>query len=88
MYLCETCTAHAYNSDGIHWGYSGTAATAETKYTDGTTVVYGHSERPHILFDKDGVTPMALTNGVKIQGLSNNDQSFTLLRPLRTKPAN
>ena len=88
MYICETCTAHAYSSDGIHWGYSGTAATAETKYTDGTTVVYGHSERPHILFDKDGVTPMALTNGVKIQGLSNNDQSFTLLRPLRTKPAN
>jgi hypothetical protein len=45
--------------------------------------VFGHCERPHLLFDKDGFTPIALTNGVKIQGLSNDDQSFTLLRPLQ-----
>jgi len=85
MYDCDTCTAHAYSSDGIKWHYSGTAATAETHYTDGTVVTFSHSERPHILFDKDGTTPMALTNGVKIQGVTNDDQSFTLLRPLATK---
>lgn len=85
MYTCETCTAHAYSPDGVSWTYTGTAATAETKYTDGTSEVYGHCERPHIMFDKDGVTPVALTNGVKIQGLSNDDQSFTLFRPLNTK---
>ena len=34
--------------------------------------------------DRTGKVPLALTNGVKIQGLSNDDQSFTLLRPLAT----
>jgi hypothetical protein len=32
------------------------------------------------------VTPVALTNGVKLgaqPGIANEDQSFTLLRPLR-----
>jgi hypothetical protein len=87
MYKCDTCTAHACSTDGIKWHYTGTAATAVAHYTDGSSENYGHCERPHVLFDKDGVTPIALTNGVKIQGLSNDDQSFTLLRPLNTKPA-
>jgi hypothetical protein len=85
MYSCETCTAHAASIDGISWFYTGTAATADTTYTDGSKETFGHCERPHLIFDKDGTTPVALTNGVKIQGLSNNDQSFTLLRPLRQK---
>jgi len=85
MYTCLTCTAHAYSVDGVSWSYGGTAATAETTYTDGGKETFGHCERPHMIFDKDGVTPVALTNGVKIQGLSNDDLSFTLLRPLRQK---
>lgn len=85
MYDCDSCTAHAASIDGKKWKYTGTAATAEAKYTDGTSVVYEHSERPHILFDKDGVTPVALTNGIKnSMGGVGKDQSFTLLRPLRT----
>ena len=87
QYDCDTCTAHAYSLDGIDWYYSGTAATAMTTYTDGEREDFGHCERPHILFDKDGTTPVALTNGVKIQGMSNDDQSFTLLRPLATSAA-
>ena len=83
MFDCDACTAHAYSADGTEWHYSGTAAPPDTTYSDGTKEVFSHSERPHILFDKDGVTPVALTNGVKIQGRSNDDQSFTLLRPLR-----
>jgi len=85
MYECETCTAHAYSADGDVWAYTGTAATADAVYTDGSKETFGHCERPHLIFDKDGTTPVALTNGVKIQGLSNDDQSFTLLRPLRQK---
>lgn len=85
MYKCETCTAHACSEDGTTWKYTGTAATADTVYTDGTKETFGHSERPHILFDKDGTTPVALTNGVKVQGLSNDDLAFTLMRPLRQK---
>ena len=40
------------------------------------------------MFAEDGVTPVALTNGVKMgpqPGMANDDQSFTLLRPLRTQ---
>jgi len=82
MYKCETCTAHAASEDGKTWKYTGTAADAKADYTDGTTETFGHCERPHMIFDEAGTTPVALTNGVKIQGISNDDQSFTLLRPL------
>merc|ERR1719215_374734 len=85
MYDCDTCTAHAFSVDGLKWSYGGTAATAETLYTDGGSESFGHCERPHVIFDKDGVSPVALTNGVKVPGLSNDDLSFTLLRPLRQK---
>jgi hypothetical protein len=80
---CETCTGHACSEDGLLWKWTGLAATGTATYDDGTSEVFGHCERPHLLFDKDGFTPIALTNGVKIQGLSNDDQSFTLLRPLQ-----
>jgi hypothetical protein len=71
----------------LKWTYTGTAATADTTYTDGTkeTPAFSHCERPHLVMDKTGKVPLALTNGVKIQGLSNDDQSFTLLRPLATE---
>ena len=42
-------------------------------------------ERPHLVFNEDGTLPVALTNGVKIgaqPGMQNDDQSYTLLRPL------
>ena len=88
MYDCETCTAHAFSADGLNWTYTGTAATADTAYTDGTTETFGHCERPHVIFDESGTKPIALTNGVKLtqaqSGLGNDDQSFTLLRPLAT----
>ena len=85
MYKCDACTAHAASLDGKTWKYTGTAATATTHYADGTSVTFSHSERPHILFAEDGVTPVALTNGVKDDStwLQNTDQSFTLLRPLK-----
>ena len=88
MYDCETCTAHAFSANGLNWTYTGTAATANTTYTDGTTETFGHCERPHVIFDESGTKPIALTNGVKLtqaqSGLGNDDQSFTLLRPLAT----
>ena len=77
------CGGHAFSADGKTWTYTGTAAEGLTEYNDGTTFNFSHSERPHMLFDVSGTKPIALTNGVKIQGLSNNDQSFTLLRPLK-----
>lgn len=85
MYGCETCIGHAHSADGQSWTWTGIAATADTTYTDGTTRSFSHLERPQLVFAKDMVTPIAVTNGVKTDqaGLSNNDQSFTLLRPLK-----
>merc|ERR1712107_246401 len=42
MYICETCTAHAYSVDGSKWTYTGTAATADTTYTDGGKESFGY----------------------------------------------
>jgi len=85
MYDCENCVGHAHSADGLAWTYTGTAATADTTYTDGSSVSFSHLERPQLVFAEDGFTPLALTNGVKTDqtGLSNDDQSFTLLRPLK-----
>ena len=89
MYGCgergSTCGSHGFSLDGVHWTYTGVAYTSVTKYNDGTTVEYPYCERPHLIFGKDG-QPVALTNGVKlgpVAGITNDDQSFTLLRPLR-----
>jgi hypothetical protein len=50
-------------------------------------VQYMSGDRPHLLFGKDGVTPVALTTGAGTgwgaTGM-DQDQTFTLLRPLRT----
>lgn len=92
MYGCGTCGSHAFSTDGLHWTYTGVAYTSATKFTDGTETTFGYCERPHLVFDTDGVTPVALTNGVKMgamPGMQNDDQSYTLLRPLKrdTAPA-
>eukprot|EP00039_Didymoeca_costata_P022040 m.3544 g.3544 ORF g.3544 m.3544 type:complete len:68 (+) comp2785_c0_seq2:68-271(+) len=52
----------------------------------GTSTEFPYCERPHFVFQPDGVTLAALTNGVKLgpqAGMQNDDQSYTLLRPLR-----
>merc|ERR1719329_1427243 len=89
MYDCDNCVGHAHSADGNSWTWTGIAATADTVYKDGTSATFSHLERPQLVFAKDGKTPIALTNGVKTEqtGLANNDQSFTLLRPLQQVPA-
>lgn len=84
---CANCGSHAYSpkGDGHKWTYTGVAYGPTAFYTDGTNFTFSHCERPHLVFDAKGI-PIALTTGVKTDatGLSNNDQSFTLLRPLQT----
>ena len=58
--------------------------TGVTQYDDGTSFEFVACERPHLIMDKDGVTPVALTNGVKPGWGVMQDQSFTLLRPIKT----
>lgn len=86
MFDCDNCGGHAYSADGLHWTWTGTCYTAKTQFTDGTEFQFPNCERPHMVFDKTGTKPIALTNGVKngfTQGMANNDQSYTLLRPIQ-----
>lgn len=55
-------------------------------FVDGSSTTFERVERPHIVFDADSFTPIALTNGV-VEGGSKQDQfypdySYTLLRPI------
>eukprot|EP01051_Picozoa_sp_SAG22_P007526 SAG22_NODE_533_length_9401_cov_5.643625_3_plen_302_part_00 len=90
MFGCDTCGAHAFSTtNGSSWTYTGQCYNAATQYTDHPPVNYPYCERPHLVLGAAG-EPVALTNGVKKgpqPGLANDDQSFTLLRPLNTVAA-
>eukprot|EP01007_Sphenomonas_quadrangularis_P002684 NODE_443_length_1479_cov_149.490210_g327_i0.p1 GENE.NODE_443_length_1479_cov_149.490210_g327_i0~~NODE_443_length_1479_cov_149.490210_g327_i0.p1 ORF type:complete len:402 (+),score=90.41 NODE_443_length_1479_cov_149.490210_g327_i0:45-1250(+) len=83
---------HAYSRDGINWKIADEPAYSTTvTYTNGTTLLYGKRERPHLLFDDDQ-NPIALTNGICTTPdyhLCNAnpapgyfDTSFTLIQPV------
>ena len=82
---------HAYSTDnGRVWkGYdqSITAYDDLTYYDDGDIAEFVRVERPHIIMDDDGYTPIALTNSAKLGG-KYLDYSFTLLRPINTDKNN
>ncbi len=81
----NNCGGHAFSEDGGKtWTFTGTAYSGFTEYDDGTSFEFPYCERPHLIFATDGVTPVALTNGVKPGWGQGGDQSFTLLRPLAT----
>ena len=54
-------------------------------FDDGDIITYQRMERPHLIFDKDGYTPIALTNGAE-RGSPNQqfypDYTYTILRPV------
>ena len=79
QYGCTNCGGHAFSRDGLGWNWTGIAYTANTHFDDGSNVTFRNCERPHLVFDRDGVTPVALTNGVTVE---ESDRAFTLLRPL------
>lgn len=86
MYDCgehSPCGGHAFSVDGWKWMWGGTCYNGTVRYDDGSTFDFPYVERPHLIFDRDGVTPVALTNGVKPGWGIDGDQSFTLLRPLK-----
>eukprot|EP01084_Bolivina_argentea_P268720 456516_1 len=54
-------------------------------FSDGSHITFERVERPHIIFDTDNITPIALTNGVVQAGSKEQffpDYSYTLLRPI------
>ena len=58
----EVCGGHAYSKDGINWVYTGFAYNNIIKYDDNSQLSYKRRERPHLIFDNDGCTPIALIN--------------------------
>ena len=82
---------HAFSLDnGRIWkGYdqSITAYDDLTYYENGETAQFTRCERPHIIMDKDGYTPIALSNAVVLSGIYL-DYSYTLIRPINTDKNN
>ena len=76
---------HAFSEDnGKTWnGFSHDihAYDSYTEYTDGTNFSFARLERPHLIFDTDGYTPIAITNAAQPGG-EDLDYSYTLLRPI------
>ena len=51
-------------------------------FTDGTSTTFEACERPHVVLDPTGQTPIGLTNGVIEK--NGGDAAFTLVRPIAT----
>ena len=76
---------HAFSLDGHNWTWTGQAYDGNVTFQDGTQTEFQNGDRPHLLFDKTGRTPIALTTAAGTTwgapGM-DSDQTFTLLRPL------
>eukprot|EP01083_Nonionella_stella_P050459 134207_1 len=77
----SVCGAHAYSKDGINWIYAGSSYGNFVTFMDNTNFAFTRRERPHFIFDDDGCTPIALTNGAQYGG-KYHDATYTLLQPI------
>lgn len=77
----QVCGGHAYSLDGTNWIYTGYIYNNIVDFSDGTTITYDRRERPHFIFDDDGCTPIALSNGIQYGG-TYGDATFTLIQPI------
>ena len=80
---------HAASYDGYNWVYFGYAYDTNISFIQNENenrmqnFVLHSRERPHLVFDKDGVTPLALTNGVLVNNNKyGDDRSITFLQPI------
>eukprot|EP01084_Bolivina_argentea_P238247 400262_1 len=78
----QVCGGHAFSEDGMNWIYTGYIYSNVVDFTDGSTFMFERRERPHFVFDDDGCTPIALTNGVQWGGVYD-DSTYTLLQPIK-----
>eukprot|EP01084_Bolivina_argentea_P054655 100229_1 len=76
---------HGFSLDGWSW-YMNEVGTYPKyiNFTDGSSEIFKDRARPHIIFDKDGITPIALTNGAKYYDGTSlyMDASYTALQPI------
>ena len=73
------CGSHAYSADGKAWTYGGVAFNRTVQFTDGSSFDFNRRERPHLVFAKDGTTPLALSSGVTYDGVGH---AYTLVQPI------
>jgi hypothetical protein len=71
----------------MNWTVSGAAYGNTVEFTDGTSFAFVRRERPHLVWalGQEGVTPVALTNGVLYGAYSNalgDDGVFSLAQPI------
>eukprot|EP01083_Nonionella_stella_P170294 579227_1 len=71
------CGGHAYSANGIDWIYAGSSYGNHVEFTNGANFTFSRRERPHLIFDEDGCTPIALTNGAQYGG-EYHDATYTL----------
>ena len=83
------CGAHAFSADGLVWTYGGVAFGRSVTFTDtGAAFDFVRRERPHMVFAKDGTTPVAVTNGVAFADqpapapYGTESATYTLLQPV------
>ena len=83
------CGAHAFSADGRAWTYGGVAFGRSVTFTDtGAAFDFVRRERPHMIFGKDGTTPVAVTNGVAFADqpapapYDKESATYTVLQPV------
>jgi hypothetical protein len=80
------CPQNWTDGTPMNWTVTGVAYSNVIVFTDGTNVSASRRERPHLIWDADGVSPVALSNGVQLAGqpnAPNTDGVTTLVQPLR-----
>ena len=77
---------HAYSRDGWAWTLTDTAAfTTDVRTDDGATHAFFRRERPHLLFDDDGTTPLALFTSLtnwSSGAPTDTDKAFTFAQSI------
>ena len=77
---------HAYSRDGWTWTLTDTAAfTTDVRTDDGATHAFFRRERPHLLFDDDGTTPLALFTSLtnwSSGAPTDTDKAFTFAQSI------
>uniref|UniRef100_A0A7S4N9D3 EGF-like domain-containing protein n=1 Tax=Odontella aurita TaxID=265563 RepID=A0A7S4N9D3_9STRA len=73
---------HSFSKNGLDWSPIERAYNTTVHYEDGMRIEMKRRERPKLIFDKDGVTPTHLSNGVISP--ENEGATYTLVVPLQT----
>eukprot|EP00035_Acanthoeca_spectabilis_P004778 m.106857 g.106857 ORF g.106857 m.106857 type:complete len:607 (-) comp12724_c0_seq2:1803-3623(-) len=82
----DDCPSDWTNGKPMNWTVTGVAYTDVIEFTDGSNISAARRERPHLIWGKEGTTPIALSNGVQPGGKPNEpntDAVTTIVQPLR-----